>query len=154
MCYKSPGGRGREKRRPSTRREGMATAHSSVFSRPSSSAAATTAFFMDRVILPTAPRGRPPLTGASPGFQLPRVAARLASCIGATTTGVAGSGGLEYDYLDFGNKPEDFSGTIINNGGGCCAFVGPFTFNTNNTQQISQLKFGLNYKLPPGFLFF
>lgn len=61
---------------------------------------------------------------------------------------------IEYDYLDFGNKPEDFSGTIINNGGGCCAFVGPFTFNTNNTQQISQLKFGLNYKLPPGFLFF
>jgi outer membrane immunogenic protein len=55
---------------------------------------------------------------------------------------------LEYDYLDFGSQSVDFSGTIANNG----AATSPYTLNTTFKQQISELKLGLNYKLPPAFL--
>jgi outer membrane immunogenic protein len=53
---------------------------------------------------------------------------------------------LEYDYLDFGTKAESFSGV----------FAGPGKFANlpvNGEQHISQLKWGINYKLDPGFLF-
>jgi len=49
---------------------------------------------------------------------------------------------LEYDYLFFGAKPVDFGGTI--NAAG--AAYQPATFGTNNSQQISQVKFGVDYK--------
>ena len=50
---------------------------------------------------------------------------------------------LEYDYLYFGATPVDFSGSIVNGAG---APYQSATFGTNNSQQISQVKFGLNYK--------
>ena len=55
---------------------------------------------------------------------------------------------LEYDYLDFGSQSIDLSGTMANIGG----VTNPYTSNTTFKQQISELKLGLNYKLPPGFL--
>jgi outer membrane immunogenic protein len=59
---------------------------------------------------------------------------------------------IEYDYLDFGSKGVNFSGIIQNPGGGA-PITNASTFNTNNSQYISEVKFGVNYKLSPGFLF-
>ena len=56
---------------------------------------------------------------------------------------------LEYDYLDFATKAFDFSGHIANNEEG----IPTSTFNTTNSLQISEVKFGVNYKFQPGFLF-
>jgi outer membrane immunogenic protein len=56
---------------------------------------------------------------------------------------------LEYDYLDFATKAYDFSGHIANNEEG----IPTSTFNTTNSLQISEVKFGVNYKFQPGFLF-
>jgi outer membrane immunogenic protein len=56
---------------------------------------------------------------------------------------------LEYDFTDFGSQPVNFTG-VVHNG----AFPDEaFTFNTNNSQYISEVKVGVNYKLPAGFLF-
>jgi outer membrane immunogenic protein len=61
---------------------------------------------------------------------------------------------VEYDFLDFANKGVDFTGVISNaTGSGFGAITSPFTFNTNNTQYISEVKVGVNYKFSPGFLF-
>jgi outer membrane immunogenic protein len=49
---------------------------------------------------------------------------------------------LEYDYLYFGAKPVDFNGVINAAGAPYQAAV----FGTNNSQQISQVKLGVNYK--------
>jgi outer membrane immunogenic protein len=56
---------------------------------------------------------------------------------------------LEYDYLDFGSWPE-----VIAVGGrtGAGAAFGA-NVNANVHQSISELKFGVNYKMAPGFLF-
>ena len=56
---------------------------------------------------------------------------------------------LEYDYLNFGTRAVDFDGVIQNSG---LAITNPSTFNTNNNQQISELKVGVNYKFAPGLL--
>jgi outer membrane immunogenic protein len=52
---------------------------------------------------------------------------------------------IEYDYLDFSTKSVDFSGTVQNPGQG---LTSASTFNTNNYQHISEVKVGVNYKLP------
>ena len=57
---------------------------------------------------------------------------------------------IEYDYLEFPTKSVDFSGTFQNPGQGLNSVA---TFNTNNNQHISEVKVGVNYKLPPGLLF-
>jgi outer membrane immunogenic protein len=64
----------------------------------------------------------------------------------------AWSAKLEYDYLNFGTKSVDFNGVIQNPGGGA-PITNPSTFNTNNMQQISEIKVGVNYKFAPGLLF-
>jgi outer membrane immunogenic protein len=55
---------------------------------------------------------------------------------------------LEYDFIDFGSDPVNFTG-VIHNG----AVSNASTFNTNNSQYISEVKVGVNYKLSPGILF-
>jgi outer membrane immunogenic protein len=85
------------------------------------------------------------------GFQASAEAINVGWTVG---TGVAlaldanWSATLEYDYLDFGSQSVDFSGPSGNIGG----VTSPFTSNTTFKQQISELKLGLNYKLPPGFV--
>jgi outer membrane immunogenic protein len=57
---------------------------------------------------------------------------------------------IEYDYLDFGSKAQGFTGQLTGN-----RLVPP---NTNATltpifnERISQVKVGVNYKFPAGFL--
>jgi outer membrane immunogenic protein len=58
---------------------------------------------------------------------------------------------LEYDFLDFGTKAENFGGAFTNPQNGNP--VVPAIINTNVNQRINEVKFGLNYKLDPGFLF-
>ncbi len=60
---------------------------------------------------------------------------------------------VEYDYVYFGSKATDFSGVIANPGGGA-PITNATIFNTNNTQSVSEVKFGINYKFTPGFLLF
>jgi outer membrane immunogenic protein len=60
---------------------------------------------------------------------------------------------VEYDYLDFGSKTRNLSGTFSATP---AAFggIGPgATFTPSFTQSISEVKVGINYKFQPGFLF-
>jgi outer membrane immunogenic protein len=56
---------------------------------------------------------------------------------------------LEYDYMNFGTVAESipFGGIDSNN------HVHTTNLAVNVSQQISEVKFGINYKLDPGFLF-
>ena len=51
----------------------------------------------------------------------------------------------EYDFLYFPTKSVDFTGVIQNPGGGF-TITNPSTFNTNNSQDISQVKVGASYR--------
>jgi len=60
---------------------------------------------------------------------------------------------LEYDYINFGTKVENIAATGTTGG-----FVGapaPYAANlpVSVSQNISMVKWGINYKLDPGFLF-
>jgi outer membrane immunogenic protein len=57
---------------------------------------------------------------------------------------------IEYDYLNFGSKSVDFSGVIPANLAGV---TNPFTSNTMFSQQISEVKLGVNYKFASGVPF-
>jgi outer membrane immunogenic protein len=59
---------------------------------------------------------------------------------------------LEYDYMDFGTKVENISTAGLLGAGGA---VGPFAASlpVNVSQSVSLVKWGVNYKLDPGFLF-
>jgi len=62
---------------------------------------------------------------------------------------------LEYNYLDFGSKAQNFSGPC-NAGGPGCGGLFAVAFNPTFNQHISQVELGLNYKFntgPGGFLF-
>jgi outer membrane immunogenic protein len=56
---------------------------------------------------------------------------------------------LEYDYIDLGTNAITISGTRDPGQ----TYASPLSFTTNNYQSISEVKFGLNYKLNPGWLF-
>jgi outer membrane immunogenic protein len=58
---------------------------------------------------------------------------------------------LEYDYIDFGTKVEN----IVASGNTGFAGGGPFAANlpVSVSQSVSMVKWGVNYKLDPGFLF-
>lgn len=60
---------------------------------------------------------------------------------------------LEYDYIDFGTKVENIaaSGTT----GGFAGAPAPFAANlpVSVSQSVSMVKWGINYKFDPGFLF-
>ena len=61
---------------------------------------------------------------------------------------------LEYNYLDFGSKAQILNGAFTAQP---AAFNNPSpaaTLNPTFNQNISEVKFGLNYKFPSGFLFF
>lgn len=60
----------------------------------------------------------------------------------------------EYDYLGFPTRAVDFTGVVQNATGGPpgVSLTGPSTFNTNNSQHISEAKLGLNYKFAPNLL--
>jgi outer membrane immunogenic protein len=67
---------------------------------------------------------------------------------------------VEYDYMDFGSKAQDFTSLCVTAGGRCVtqplapSFAVPATFNPTFNHQISEVKVGLNYKFAPGtFLF-
>ena len=64
---------------------------------------------------------------------------------------------LEYDYMDFGSKAQDFISLCVSGGTPCAtvpAAAVPATFNPTFYHQISEVKVGLNYKFPAGtFLF-
>lgn len=53
---------------------------------------------------------------------------------------------LEYDFMDFGNKAETLTGTILPGArnGGLAA-----NFGALNSQTVSEVKFGVNYKFMP-----
>ncbi|MGP0090781.1 MAG: outer membrane protein [Xanthobacteraceae bacterium] len=53
---------------------------------------------------------------------------------------------LEYDYMNFGNQTTTIAGTVLP---GIVSF--PASFGVQNYQQVSELKFGINYKFMPGF---
>jgi outer membrane immunogenic protein len=54
---------------------------------------------------------------------------------------------LEYDYMNFGSPTTTINGTILPASG----FGIPFSAGLQNNQQISEVKFGLNYKIMPNF---
>jgi outer membrane immunogenic protein len=56
---------------------------------------------------------------------------------------------VEYDYMDFGSKAQNFSAVCA----GACA-ANPSTFNPTFNDRISEVKVGLNYKFPSGFFLF
>jgi outer membrane immunogenic protein len=56
---------------------------------------------------------------------------------------------LEYDYMNFGSSAVTIPVGIANPGTGPLAG----NVNANVNQSISELKFGVNYKMAPGFLF-
>ncbi len=66
---------------------------------------------------------------------------------------------LEYDFMDFGSVQEGFTGTTTV--GGSVLTLTPYLFNntaavTANpsvSQSVSEVKFGINYKFGPGFVF-
>ena len=61
---------------------------------------------------------------------------------------------LEYDYLNFGSKPESFSGAFTGGYQGYEYKVAlPANISTNIYSQISEVKFGVSYKFDSGFLF-
>jgi outer membrane immunogenic protein len=54
---------------------------------------------------------------------------------------------LEYDFMDFGSNTDTISGRILPT-----VFGGiPASFGVQNNQQISEVKFGINYKFMPNF---
>lgn len=57
---------------------------------------------------------------------------------------------LEYDFLDFGNNPISINGTRDPGQ----SYSRTQSFPIYNNQTISEVKFGLSYKLPPGLLGF
>jgi outer membrane immunogenic protein len=57
---------------------------------------------------------------------------------------------LEYDYIDFGSNIIGISGTRDPGQ----PFAHPQSFTTVNDQTISEVKFGVNYKFPPGWALF
>jgi outer membrane immunogenic protein len=59
----------------------------------------------------------------------------------------------EYDYLDFGSKTPHLSGTFSATPAAFAGSNAGATFGPTFNQTISELKVGLNYKLPPGLLF-
>ena len=56
---------------------------------------------------------------------------------------------IEYDYLNFGSSAVTIPVGGITTGG--VAYGGTVSANVN--QSISEVKFGVNYKMGPGFLF-
>lgn len=56
---------------------------------------------------------------------------------------------LEYDYMNFGSAAESIAISGIDSNGNAHAT----NLAVNVSQQISEVKFGINYKLDPGFLF-
>jgi len=56
---------------------------------------------------------------------------------------------LEYDYIDLGSNAITISGTRDPGK----FYASPLSFTTTNLQSISEVKFGLNYKFDPGWLF-
>jgi outer membrane immunogenic protein len=59
----------------------------------------------------------------------------------------------EYDFLDFGSKSENLSGTFSTTPAAFAGSNGTATFTPTFRQYISEVKVGLNYKFSPGFLF-
>lgn len=58
---------------------------------------------------------------------------------------------IEYDYLDFASKAVDFGGVFQNAlRGGYGPMTSSATLNTNNTQHVSELKLGIDYRFAPG----
>jgi outer membrane immunogenic protein len=61
---------------------------------------------------------------------------------------------VEYDYLDFGSKAQNISGTFSAQPAQFNPNPNPgATFSPTFNQNISEVKVGLNYKFSPGFLF-
>jgi opacity protein-like surface antigen len=72
---------------------------------------------------------------------------------------------VEYDYMDFGSKGQNFSAACVGPPAPagaiatvCAPIAGapprnPSTFSPTFNSHISQVKVGLNYKFPSGFLF-
>jgi outer membrane immunogenic protein len=60
---------------------------------------------------------------------------------------------VEYDYLDFGSKTQNLSGTFTPSPAASPAMSTAATLNPSFGQSISEVKLGLNYKFVPGFLF-
>jgi outer membrane immunogenic protein len=60
---------------------------------------------------------------------------------------------LEYDYMDFGTKVENISAAGVTGANG--GAVGPFEANLpiSVSHTVSMVKWGVNYKFDPGFLF-
>ena len=56
---------------------------------------------------------------------------------------------LEYDFLDFGSNPIQMNGVF----NPLTAHPITNSFVVNNDQKISEVNFGLSYKLPPGMFF-
>jgi outer membrane immunogenic protein len=52
---------------------------------------------------------------------------------------------LEYDFIDFGSKTATINGTLLPGTGGAT----PASFGLVNDQTISEVKFGVNYKIMP-----
>ncbi len=118
--------------------------------------------------------GGPPLfavsTSAAPfGFSPANVSDRLVGWTVGTGVKWAITNSwflnLEYDYMDFGSKGQNFSavcaaapvpaGAFV---AGCGPVPGapprnPTTFSPTFNSHISEVKVGLNYKFPSGFLF-
>jgi outer membrane immunogenic protein len=64
---------------------------------------------------------------------------------------------VEYDYMDFGSKAQEFTSLCVIAGARCATPPGaavPATFNPTFNHQISEVKVGLNYKFPAGSLIF
>jgi len=57
---------------------------------------------------------------------------------------------LEYDFIDLGNNAVQMVGTDFPGQ----AFARGDQFTINNLQYINEVKFGINYKFDPGWLFF
>jgi len=62
---------------------------------------------------------------------------------------------LHYDFMDFGSKAQNFSAVCVSSGAATCPGhnTAASTFNPIFDQRISEVKVGLNYKFPAGFLF-
>jgi outer membrane immunogenic protein len=60
---------------------------------------------------------------------------------------------LEYDYINFGTQVENIA--AVGTTGGFLGAPAPLAANlpVNVSQNISMVKWGINYKLDPGFLF-
>ena len=63
---------------------------------------------------------------------------------------------VEYDYMDFGSKAQNFATTCVSPAAAGCGLGAPVgaVFSPTFNQNISEVKAGLNYKFPGGSLFF